>query len=890
MENELVTYIRMDQTYINVDLENAAKEVETKTEKFKKSAEKVGKAIGNTFVDASAAVISLGEAFETSMAKASTLIDTTVTDMDSLDSKMLKLSDSSGVAASELGDALYSALSSGIPATGDMSEAMGLLEKSTRFAKAGFTDVNSAVKTTAQVLNSYGMSVSDTDKVQKILIQTQKLGNTSINELGSILAGVTPTASAMGVSFEQVGASLSVMTSSGIPAATAATQLNGLLQDLGTSGSTASDNLAKAAEGTKYAGMSFQDMMAAGVPLNDIMDMMGTYADASGSSMRDMFGNIEEGKAALSMAGENSEKYTDALAAMSTQTDVVGESYDKVSDTSAEKFSKAMNALKNMAIEVYEKGFKPLMAGLYDVGTWFADNSELFTFFAIIIGTITAAILAYNIVTTGAAVVTAIMGAAVDMLALPIVPVILVIGALIAAIYAIINCKKIFASVLDAFQKFASGAMAAFGVIRDFLANLWDEIVNGLTSAFGGIEDFLVGLFDTIVNGIMTAFEGIGDFLAGLLDTVVNGIMTAFEGIGDFLTDLFDTLISIIGTAFETIVAFLTGLLETIVNAIVLAFETIVAFFTGLLDTILSALAVTFETIVAFLTGLLDTILSAIAVAFETIGALLTGLMDGIISAITATFEAIGAFLTGLLDGISSAITTTFEAIGSFFAGLLDGIVNGFSYAFNGIMGIINGVVGFITGQIDCIKDAFNNIIDFIGNVFTGNWEGAWRNIINIFGDIVGGMGNMFKAPINFVVDLLNGFINGINRIEIPDWVPGIGGMGINIPKIPRLKVGMDYVPSDYFPAFLDKGESVLTAGEASIYRSLGGIDGIEAMLSRSANIGTSVSNSGTDDIPINVMVEGDIHTHVNLDSREIGEAVSPFVSQELAVYTKRSR
>jgi len=55
--------------------------------------------------------------------------------------------------------------------------------------------------------------------------------------------------------------------------------------------------------------------------------------------------------------------------------------------------------------------------------------------------------------------------------------------------------------------------------------------------------------------------------------------------------------------------------------------------------------------------------------------------------------------------------------------------------------------------------------------------------------------------------------------------VPGIGGKGLNFPKIPRLKVGMDYVPSDYFPAFLDKGERVLTAEENARYNpSLNGL------------------------------------------------------------------
>ena len=53
-----------------------------------------------------------------------------------------------------------------------------------------------------------------------------------------------------------------------------------------------------------------------------------------------------------------------------------------------------------------------------------------------------------------------------------------------------------------------------------------------------------------------------------------------------------------------------------------------------------------------------------------------------------------------------------------------------------------------------------------------GNWSGAWENIKNIFKNVAEGLGNIFKTPINFIIGLLNGFIRGINKIKIPDWVP----------------------------------------------------------------------------------------------------------------------
>lgn len=309
---------------------------------------------------ASVAVIKLGSEFEQANAKASTLFGDAQVNMTQYQGKMLELSNKTGLAATELGNTMYDALSAGIPASDDMSDALGFLEKNTKLAKAGFTDINTATTATAKVLNAYKMDVSETDKIHKVLIQTQNKGITTVNELGSVLSQVTPTAAAMNVSFEQVGAALANMTAQGTPTAQATTQLNQLFAELGKKGTTGQKGLEAAAEGTKYAGKSFQDLMKSGVPLNEVIDLMSNYADKNGLSMIDMFSSIEAGKAALSVSGKNAQQYTENLKAMKTQVDVVGNAYDKVTDTFKEKSAKVVNSLKNVGIAAYSKFEKPL--------------------------------------------------------------------------------------------------------------------------------------------------------------------------------------------------------------------------------------------------------------------------------------------------------------------------------------------------------------------------------------------------------------------------------------------------------------------------------------------------------------------------------------------------
>lgn len=287
-----------------------------------------------------------GTEFEAAMAKASTLYTGTDEEFEKLSNDILKLSSNTGLAASSLAEAAYSAESASVPA-----EQLGaMLEKSSKLAAAGFTDVDTALSATAKTMNAYGLEGEDAmEKVQKVLMQTQNLGITTVGELGHSLASVTPTAAAFGVSFEQVGAALSVMTAQGVSTAEATTKLKSLFSELGKSGTTAAKNLAKAAEGTEYAGMSFSQMMDSGADLSTVLAMLSEQAEKDGVSMLDMFSNVDAGNAALSVFSNNGQTFVDDLKEMGTAADVVGDAYEKVSDTVEFKTNQLQTSLKNLS-------------------------------------------------------------------------------------------------------------------------------------------------------------------------------------------------------------------------------------------------------------------------------------------------------------------------------------------------------------------------------------------------------------------------------------------------------------------------------------------------------------------------------------------------------------
>lgn len=274
------------------------------------------------------------------------------------------------------------------------------------------------------------------------------------------------------------------------------------------------------------------------------------------------------------------------------------------------------------------------------------------------------------------------------------------------------------------------------------------------------------------------------------------------------------------------------------------------------------------ESLVPLLMDLGENILPLVTDVLAPLLDLFSQLLNPIVS-------LIGTALTPLIEIFTLLINTAIQPL---IAVVQNFLVPIFTSALGGLADTVSSVIGNIT-------NIFRDIVDFVRNVFTGNWGAAWQNVVDIFENIVSAIGEIFKAPINFLIDGINGFINSVNKIKIPDWVPKIGGKGFNIPNIPRLKIGMDYVPSDMFPAYLDKGEWVLTKEEADYLRSFGGLEGMTESLERASNDVVNVTvQGGTGDIDYvrlgDAVVDAIVRAGVGIkcDDRVFGQVIKDVI------------
>lgn len=474
----------------------------------------VGKMISDT--------INNGMDFETSMAKVKTLFSGTSEEFDTLSKGIKNLSSSTGVSAQTLAEAAYSAESASVP----MANMMDMLEGASKLSVAGFTDVDTALSATAKTMNAYGLVTDDAaetaknmEMVQRVLIQTQNKGITTVGELGQTLASVTPTASSFGVSFEQVGAALAGMTAQGTGTAEATTQLNNLISELGKNGTIASKNLGKAAEGSQWAGMSFKEMMENGADLNDVMQLMSGYADANGLSIVDMFGSINAGKGALSILGTD---WAGTMAAMQTETDVVGEGFSTMADTVATKWSIMQESVKNIGLNIF--------------GAISGSLSGLIGYGSDVINRLTSAFSEEG------------MSGLVDVLSQIV--------------------AEMFNKGSEMISSLANGLDQK---IPEFISGALEKILGLVTTIGDNMGPFLesgIKLVSNILTGLVSAVPRIVEYIPKLIVTVTTAISNNLPKILEMGVKLIGSLISGIIKAIPTLVSNVPKIIKAIVDGI----------------------------------------------------------------------------------------------------------------------------------------------------------------------------------------------------------------------------------------------------------------------------------------------------------------------------------
>lgn len=375
------------------------------------------------------------------------------------------------------------------------------------------------------------------------------------------------------------------------------------------------------------------------------------------------------------------------------------------------------------------------------------------------------------------------------------------------------------------------------------------KIVRDITKAIdwtvvlGAVDVVLIiidGLFSFIADnvgrilGVLSAIAGLSLFstIAGILGTVVTQIQlavgvfsgwaslaTALSGAFGILPQIFASIVMavnpvnvIIGAVIATVVDLwqksksfrddivsILGNIATIVQKVFLnivapIIDTVGKIIKDFVDMVLKPLWNAWENVFQSIMELLSDFLKVATPIFNTILDILGPIFELALTVLRGTFDMVFSAIRGIIELADKTICERVNNIREFFRNLGEWMEGTFGFRWKNVFETVKNVVkafrDYMGPIINSLQVVFLGLTSFISGVFSHNWRRAWFGVRQIFESITSGLVNIFKAPLNFMIDGINKFLSSISKIKIPDWVPGVGGKGFSIPRIPRLAKG----------------------------------------------------------------------------------------------------
>lgn len=287
--------------------------------------------------------------------------------------------------------------------------------------------------------------------------------------------------------------------------------------------------------------------------------------------------------------------------------------------------------------------------------------------------------------------------------------------------------------------------------INKTLTNTWDTIASVLKDTWDVLSGFAFAIFDTLKEFLKKNISDISSNLKTSWEILTKGIMDIWNSLLDTARKIFSELAKWFDENSNDIKKMLTNAWEAIWGAI--------------------------QPIWRIINDVARTIFDGLKYFFDNNS-------SGIAKFITEAWNLIWSIIKPIWDTFFWTAKVIFGALSEFWKKWGDDISSFLSYTFRGISDVFGGVLRTITG-----------LFQVFSGMFTGNWSKMWEGCKNIFGGIFDSLGGIIKFALNVVISVINASIGGINdamNIDVPDWVPGVGGKhyGVSIPNVPYLAEG----------------------------------------------------------------------------------------------------
>lgn len=290
------------------------------------------------------------------------------------------------------------------------------------------------------------------------------------------------------------------------------------------------------------------------------------------------------------------------------------------------------------------------------------------------------------------------------------------------------------------------------------------------------------------IGAVMTAVFGPG----GVILLVIAGIAALVAGFM-YLWNTNEDFKNFFINTWNAIVEFMTPILEYLKTVIVQCWVDITTMLQPYIDGIKAFIVEAWNFILTTIVPILNNIWSAIVTAWQYVWETLQPILEGLKETISAAWDFILTIISIALDKISTIVSLGFEIVKGIFTAVTSAIKFIWDNFGDLIVSKIKNVWDTVAGVVSGASKVLEGIFQTLTGLLTGNWSKCWEGISNIVSGVWQGITSFVKGGINAIISSINVFIRGINKIKVPDFIPGLGGKGFNISEIPMLAKGTDY-------------------------------------------------------------------------------------------------
>ena len=301
--------------------------------------------------------------FQTALAKVGTVADTAAVPLDKLSKQIIKVSSETGVASNQIAESVYTAITAGI----STEKAAAFVQTATKAAIGGFTSEATAIDALTSVINAYGLEAEHAAAVSDRMLLTQNLGKTSFNDMAQAMGKVVPYAAHLGVTVDELFASITSLTGSGsLKTTDAMSSMKAML--------TSVINPSKEAADTARAlGVDFSAAALQSKGFAKFIQEISDAANGNQAILGKLFGSDKADAAVRILTSTGKDAFLGAMDAMKNSAGSTEAAFQKMMDTPEKRWAKVMNTIRNAGISFGTAILPVIEQVIAKIGA-FADN------------------------------------------------------------------------------------------------------------------------------------------------------------------------------------------------------------------------------------------------------------------------------------------------------------------------------------------------------------------------------------------------------------------------------------------------------------------------------------------------------------------------------------